>query len=154
MWFCKCSHTRRLPYDLDYGAAPTFQRCVEEELTQCPKLRCSSCAKPSPFHWFLEHCKSGLLLVATSMHASSHINGERSQVVDLATGAVGRTFPGDTEPITSIAVSPNGRHIFAASRSLVTKCWDLQTGQCHRTWRVWRPPLSWLQPGDYHTECE
>jgi WD40 repeat protein len=69
------------------------------------------------------------------------------QVVDLATGAVSRTFQGDTEPITSIAVSPNGRHIFAASRSLVTKCWDLQTGQCHRTWRVRRPLLALLQPG-------
>ena len=58
------------------------------------------------------------------------------QVVDIASGATVRTLPGDSEPVTSIAVSPNGKHIFAASRSLTTKAWDLTDGSCFRTWKV------------------
>jgi WD40 repeat protein len=65
----------------------------------------------------------------SSMHPAT-------QVVDLASGATTQTLPGDTEPVTAIAVSPNGKHIFSASRSLTSKAWDLATGTCFRTWRV------------------
>lgn len=58
------------------------------------------------------------------------------QVVDIATGVVKHTFPGDTEPLTAIAVSSNGKHVFSASRSLTSKAWDLTTGTCFRSWKV------------------
>ena len=62
------------------------------------------------------------------------------QVIELASGAARHTLAGDTEPVTSIAVSPNGKHVFTSSRSLTCKAWDLSTATCFRTWRVraWR----------------
>lgn len=60
------------------------------------------------------------------------------QVVHIATGKTQNTFPGDAEPITALAISPNGRHIFAASQSLTSKAWDLVTAKCFRTWKVRR----------------
>lgn len=61
------------------------------------------------------------------------------QVIQLSNGAVLHSFAGDTEPVTALAFSPNGQHIFAASRSLACKAWELPTGQCFRTWRVRTP---------------
>jgi WD40 repeat protein len=58
------------------------------------------------------------------------------QVVEITSGVTRHTFPGDTEPVTALAVSPNGMHIFSSSRSLTSKAWDLTTGTCFRTWRV------------------
>eukprot|EP00899_Mesostigma_viride_P028342 jgi/Mesvir1/8693/Mv02630-RA.2 len=51
--------------------------------------------------------------------------GDQVKVVDLATARVLQTLPGDTEPITSVAVSPDGRQVFTSSRSLQTKWWVL-----------------------------
>ena len=62
------------------------------------------------------------------------------QIVELASGAVTHTFAGDAEPITALAVSPNGKHLFTSSRSLASKAWDLQSGACFRTWRVRKHP--------------
>jgi hypothetical protein len=58
------------------------------------------------------------------------------QVVDIASGAVLRTLPGDSEPVTALAVSPDGESVFTASRSLTCKRWSLATGECLRAWRV------------------
>lgn len=58
------------------------------------------------------------------------------KIVELATGAVTKTLEGDTEPITALALSPDGRALFAASRSLQIKHWDLPSETCLRTWKV------------------
>lgn len=59
-----------------------------------------------------------------------------AQVIDIASGAVARTLPGDTEPVTAIAVHPSGTQAVVASRSLITKLWDIESGRCLRTWQV------------------
>lgn len=58
------------------------------------------------------------------------------KVVELATGVVVKTFKGDTEPITAIVYSPDGNTLFAASRSLQIKHWDLSSQACLRSWKV------------------
>lgn len=58
------------------------------------------------------------------------------QVVEVKSGKVLRTLPGDTEPVTSIAVHPAGNIAVVSSRSLVTKLWSTDTGRCIRTWKV------------------
>jgi U3 small nucleolar RNA-associated protein 13 len=58
------------------------------------------------------------------------------KVVEIATGAVVKTFKGDTEPITAIVYSPDGKTLFAASRSLQIKHWDLCSDACLRSWKV------------------
>ena len=58
------------------------------------------------------------------------------KIVDLATGAVTKTLKGDTEPITALALSSDGRSLFAASRSLQIKHWDLPSETCLRAWKV------------------
>lgn len=59
-----------------------------------------------------------------------------AQVIDIASGAVLRTLPGDTESVTAIAVHPSGTQVVVASRSNVTKLWDIESGRCLRTWQV------------------
>lgn len=58
------------------------------------------------------------------------------KVVEVATGAVVKTFKGDTEPVTAIAYAPDGKTLFAASRSLQIKHWELGSDACLRTWKV------------------
>jgi U3 small nucleolar RNA-associated protein 13 len=48
-----------------------------------------------------------------------------AQLVDPATGAVSATIPGDSEPVTALALSPDGRVVYAASRSLQVRAFDL-----------------------------
>ncbi|XP_024403982.1 protein TORMOZ EMBRYO DEFECTIVE [Physcomitrium patens] len=63
------------------------------------------------------------------------------KVVELATGVVVKTFKGDTEPITAIVYSPDGNTLFAASRSLQIKHWDLSSQACLRSWKAHDAPV-------------
>lgn len=45
-------------------------------------------------------------------------------------------LPQDSEPITSLALSPDKHSLVAASRSLSVRLWDWTTGECRRTWKV------------------
>ena len=47
--------------------------------------------------------------------------GEEANVVDLTTGEVLLTLPGDTELVTAVALSPDGRAAFVASRALAVR---------------------------------
>ena len=58
------------------------------------------------------------------------------KAVELGTSAVIRSFSGDSEPITAVAVSPDGKSIFGSSRSLQTKMWAFESGECRRSWKV------------------
>lgn len=42
----------------------------------------------------------------------------------------------DSEPVTALALSPNGHLLFSASRSLQQRCWSLETGQAVRSFKV------------------
>lgn len=46
------------------------------------------------------------------------------QVVEVASGRVVATLPGDSEPVTALAWSPSGRRLYSASRSLQQHAWD------------------------------
>ncbi|KAK9810337.1 hypothetical protein WJX72_008955 [[Myrmecia] bisecta] len=70
--------------------------------------------------------------------------GDEVKVVDAANGAVLHTLPGDTEPVTALAFSPSGTHIFSASRSLLQKSWNVSTGECVRSWKGHRAPIAAL----------
>ena len=58
------------------------------------------------------------------------------QVIDIASAAVLKTLPGDTEPVTAIAVHPSGTQAVVASRSNIVKLWNIESGRCLRTWQV------------------
>jgi len=42
----------------------------------------------------------------------------------------------DSEPITAVAWSPDGRSVYTASRSLQQKRWDIGAGACRRSWKA------------------
>lgn len=48
----------------------------------------------------------------------------------------------DTELITAVAVGPEGRNVFSASRSLQAKWWDKETGECRRSWKAHDGPVA------------
>eukprot|EP00873_Tetraselmis_striata_P034175 jgi/Tetstr1/454439/TSEL_041339.t1 len=66
---------------------------------------------------------------------------EDVKVVEYATGAVQRTLPGDSEPITALAITPDGQHVFTSSRSLVSKKWSLRTGEALHSWKSHSAPV-------------
>uniref|UniRef100_A0A383VI50 U3 small nucleolar RNA-associated protein 13 C-terminal domain-containing protein n=1 Tax=Tetradesmus obliquus TaxID=3088 RepID=A0A383VI50_TETOB len=68
--------------------------------------------------------------------------GDEVKVLDVATGTVTKTLPGDSEPITALAISPDCRSLIAASRSLSVKHWDWASGECKRTWKPHRAPVA------------
>ena len=45
-------------------------------------------------------------------------------MVEVASGRVVATLPGDSEPVTALAWSPSGRRLYSASRSLQQHAWD------------------------------
>ena len=54
----------------------------------------------------------------------------------LSTGAVAHTLEGDTEPITALAWSKDGRRVFSASRSMRCSVWDATTGESVRNFKA------------------
>ncbi len=77
--------------------------------------------------------------------------GDAVKVVCVASGRVERTFEGDTEPITALAVSGEAAGsaplLAAASRSLMLRVYDLRTGALKRAFRPHQSPVLAL---DFH----
>ena len=48
----------------------------------------------------------------------------------------------DSEPVTALALSPDGRLLFAASRSLQLRCWSLDSGEVLRSYKGHRAPIA------------
>ena len=70
------------------------------------------------------------------------------QIVNVETGAVVATLPGDTEPVTALAWSPSGSRLYSASRSLQQRCWEVPEGDAPgditaplRTWQGHKGPI-------------
>lgn len=48
----------------------------------------------------------------------------------------------DSEPVTAVALSPDGRLLFAASRSLQLRCWSLESGRAVRSYKGHAAPIA------------
>ena len=68
--------------------------------------------------------------------------GDEVKLVQMSNGSVMKTFAGDSEPITSLAFTPNARILFTASRSLQTKKWDVSSGEVLRSWKSHEAPVA------------
>ena len=53
-----------------------------------------------------------------------------------------RTIAGDSEPITALCFTRDGGSVYAASRSLTTKRWDVATGAELRSWKPHDAPVA------------
>lgn len=58
------------------------------------------------------------------------------KVVDVETGQVRCTLQGDSELVTALCLSPDGKFLLSASRSLQIRLWDLASVSVLRTWKV------------------
>ncbi|KAL6770716.1 hypothetical protein ACKKBF_B32345 [Auxenochlorella protothecoides x Auxenochlorella symbiontica] len=68
--------------------------------------------------------------------------GDETKIIDLETGAVLRSLPGDSEPVTALAISPDGRTIFSASRALLLRAWSAETGKVVQTYVGHKAPVA------------
>lgn len=48
----------------------------------------------------------------------------------------------DSEPITSLALSPDGKTLYSASRSLQLKFWSVETGKSLRSLKAHKAPIA------------
>ncbi|KAK3279341.1 hypothetical protein CYMTET_12771 [Cymbomonas tetramitiformis] len=64
------------------------------------------------------------------------------KLVSLTSGACLKSLPGDTELITALTFTPNGKTLFTASRSLAARQWDVDTGEAGRTWKMHDAPVA------------
>ena len=53
-------------------------------------------------------------------------------------------LPGDTEPITALCWSRDGRRVFSASRSMRCSVWDATTGESVRTFKAHSTPVLYM----------
>ena len=69
-------------------------------------------------------------------------NGDEVTVVDAKTGGVKSRTEGDTEPITAMCFSANGKKVFVASRSLAMRELDVESGRfIGRKWKPHKMPV-------------
>ncbi|KAF9955928.1 Transducin (beta)-like 3 [Mortierella alpina] len=67
--------------------------------------------------------------------------GEDIDVIEIKTGKKLWRLKGDTEIITTFAVTPDGHTLVSASRSLQLKTWDLRTGTLTRSLKAHDAPI-------------
>lgn len=67
---------------------------------------------------------------------------EDIKVVEVATGAVVRTFDGSDDGFTAFGVSPDDTRIVTAQRSGLMRSWNLGTGEEERHWRGHSLPVT------------
>ncbi|KAL0028929.1 hypothetical protein WJX77_006509 [Trebouxia sp. C0004] len=82
----------------------------------------------------------GAVSLSTSGHVACACQDD-IKIVDIYSGAVLKTLVGDSEAITALAFSPDGKHLFSASRSLQLKWWSVEQATCLRTWKGHRAPV-------------
>ncbi|CAM6091154.1 unnamed protein product [Calypogeia fissa] len=67
---------------------------------------------------------------------------EDVKVVDVETGKVRCTLQGDSELVTALCLSPDGKFLVSASRSLQIRVWDLDSVSILRTWKAHDAPVT------------
>lgn len=58
------------------------------------------------------------------------------KVVDSSNASIKSTIEGDSEPVTSLTLSPDDKFLFSASHSRQIRVWDLSSLKCLRSWKV------------------
>lgn len=66
---------------------------------------------------------------------------ETIKIVDSSDASTKATLEGDTESITSLAISPDGRLLFSASHSRQIRVWDLTTFKFIHSWKGHEGPI-------------
>lgn len=61
---------------------------------------------------------------------------EKITIVNFIDASIKATLEGDSELVTSLAISPDDRFIFSASHSRLIRVWDLESFKCIRSWKV------------------
>ncbi|CAI2166110.1 17730_t:CDS:10 [Funneliformis geosporum] len=67
--------------------------------------------------------------------------GEDIDVTEIHNGKRLFRLSGDTEIITTFAITPDGKYLISSSRSLSVKIWDLKTGKCVRSFKAHEAPI-------------
>ncbi|CAG8756555.1 10497_t:CDS:10, partial [Cetraspora pellucida] len=67
--------------------------------------------------------------------------GDSIEVTDLQNGKKVLHLSGDSELITTFAITPDGNYIVTSSRSLVVKIWDFKTGQIKKSFKAHEAPI-------------
>ena len=61
-------------------------------------------------------------------HVVSGGRGGTTNLWNLETGTLVRTFEGHTDHVYGVAVTPDGRYVVSGGRDRTVKLWDLRTG--------------------------
>lgn len=61
---------------------------------------------------------------------------EKITIVKFIDASIKATLEGDSELVTSLAISPDDRFLFSASHSRLIRVWDLESFKCIRSWKV------------------
>lgn len=62
-------------------------------------------------------------------------------IIEATTGATKKILKGDSEPVLTFVISKDGKQVVSASRSLVVRSWDLETGEVVRNWKAHDVPV-------------
>lgn len=63
------------------------------------------------------------------------------KIVDSSNASIKSTIEGDSEPVTSLTLSPNDKFLFSASHSRQIRVWDLSSLKCLRSWKGHEGPV-------------
>ncbi|KAG5459012.1 MAG: quinon protein alcohol dehydrogenase-like superfamily [Olpidium bornovanus] len=66
---------------------------------------------------------------------------EDIDIVEVDTGKKVHRLKGDSEIITTFALTPDDARVVSASRSLLLKVWNVATGSCDRQWKAHEAPV-------------
>ncbi|KAK1303679.1 hypothetical protein QJS10_CPB11g00120 [Acorus calamus] len=66
---------------------------------------------------------------------------DKINIVDSSNASVRATLEGDTEQVTALTLSPDGKLLFSASHSRLIRVWDLSSSKCLRSWKGHEGPV-------------
>jgi WD40 repeat protein len=69
------------------------------------------------------------------------VEAAQQQIPRIGIPSALRTFTGHEKSVTSVAFSPDGRHILSGSRDHTLKLWDVETGKLVRSWEGGQGPI-------------
>ncbi|KAL3678389.1 hypothetical protein R1sor_021345 [Riccia sorocarpa] len=68
--------------------------------------------------------------------------GDDVKIVDVESGKVVSTLKGDTELVTALCFSLDGKSLLSTSRSLQIRLWEIASAACLRSWKAHDAPVA------------